>query len=47
MYMDMYRESQGDVEEFWDQEARELEWFRTWQRVLDRDPCMYARNSGK
>jgi hypothetical protein len=25
MYMDMYRESQGDVEEFWDQEARELE----------------------
>ncbi len=26
------------MEEFWEQEARKLEWFRTWDRVLHWDP---------
>ena len=37
-YMDIYRRSLDDMEEFWGQEARKLEWFRTWDRVLDWDP---------
>jgi len=37
-YMDIYRKSLDDIEEFWGQEARKLEWFRTWDRVLDWDP---------
>jgi len=36
-YMDIYRKSLDDIEEFWEQEARKLEWFRTWDRVLDWD----------
>ena len=37
-YMDIYQKSLDDIEEFWEQEARRLEWFRTWDRVLDWDP---------
>jgi acetyl-CoA synthetase len=37
-YMDIYRKSLDDIEEFWEEEARKLEWFRTWDRVLDWDP---------
>ncbi|MGQ9623847.1 MAG: acetate--CoA ligase [Candidatus Bathycorpusculaceae bacterium] len=37
-YMDTYRKSLDDIEEFWEQEARKLEWFRTWDRVLEWDP---------
>jgi len=36
-YMDTYRKSLDDIEEFWAQEARKLEWFSTWDRVLDWD----------
>jgi len=36
-YMDTYRKSLDDIEEFWDQEARKLDWFSTWDRVLDWD----------
>ncbi len=36
-YMDIYKKSLDDIEEFWGQEARDLEWFRTWDRVLDWD----------
>jgi len=36
-YMDIYKKSLDDIEEFWEQEARKLEWFRTWDRVLDWD----------
>ena len=35
--MDIYKKSLDDIEEFWEQEARKLEWFRTWDRVLDWD----------
>ncbi|UCE29882.1 MAG: acetate--CoA ligase, partial [Candidatus Bathyarchaeota archaeon] len=37
-YMDIYNKSIDDIEEFWGQEARNLEWFRTWDKVLDWDP---------
>jgi acetyl-CoA synthetase len=37
-YMDIYRKSLDDLEEFWEQEARKLEWFRSWDRVLEWDP---------
>ena len=36
-YMDTYRKSLDDIEEFWEQEARKLEWFRTWDKVLEWD----------
>jgi acetyl-CoA synthetase len=36
-YMDIYKKSLDDIEEFWEQEARKLEWSRTWDRVLDWD----------
>ena len=36
-YMDIYKKSLDDIEEFWGQEARKLEWFRTWDKVLDWD----------
>ncbi|MBS7636009.1 acetate--CoA ligase [Candidatus Bathyarchaeota archaeon] len=37
-YMDVYRKSLDDIEDFWEQEARKLEWFRTWDKVLEWDP---------
>jgi len=37
-YMDIYNKSLDDIEEFWEEEARKLEWSRTWDRVLDWDP---------
>jgi len=37
-YMDTYKKSLDEMEEFWEEEARKLEWFRTWDRVLDWDP---------
>ncbi|UCE95979.1 MAG: acetate--CoA ligase, partial [Candidatus Bathyarchaeota archaeon] len=36
-YKDIYKKSLDEMEEFWGQEARELEWFSTWDRVLDWD----------
>jgi acetyl-CoA synthetase len=36
-YMDTYKKSLDDIEKFWEQEARKLEWFRTWDRVLQWD----------
>jgi acetyl-CoA synthetase len=36
-YMDTYKKSLDDIEEFWEQEARKLDWFSTWDRVLDWD----------
>ncbi|MEB3787419.1 MAG: acetate--CoA ligase, partial [Desulfurococcales archaeon] len=34
-YLDFYEESVSDIEAFWDKRARELEWIRTWDKVLD------------
>ena len=36
-YMDSYKKSLDNIEEFWEQEARKLDWFSTWDRVLDWD----------
>ncbi|MEM2914086.1 MAG: acetate--CoA ligase [Candidatus Bathyarchaeia archaeon] len=36
--MDIYKRSLDNIEEFWEQEARKLEWFRTWDKVLEWDP---------
>jgi acetyl-CoA synthetase len=32
------REASDDPERFWDRAARELYWFRTWDRVRELDP---------
>lgn len=37
-YMDICRHSIDKMEEFWENEARKLEWFKTWDCVLDWDP---------
>ncbi|OGO48588.1 MAG: acetate--CoA ligase [Chloroflexi bacterium RBG_16_64_32] len=37
-YQDTYDRSLADPEGFWADEARKLEWFRTWDRVLEWAP---------
>jgi acetyl-CoA synthetase len=37
-YMDMYNQSIQDPERFWAEEARKLDWFKTWDTVLEWDP---------
>ncbi len=37
-YMDMYNRSIQDPERFWAEEARKLDWFKTWDKVLDWQP---------
>ena len=34
----LYRLGADDYEKFWESEARELEWFQPWKRVLDWQP---------
>ena len=29
------RQAEQDLEHFWDQQAREFEWFEPWNKVLD------------
>ncbi|KPJ52642.1 MAG: 3-hydroxypropionyl-CoA synthetase, partial [Dehalococcoidia bacterium DG_18] len=41
-YAQMYLHSLQDPEGFWSEEARKLDWYKTWDRVLDHDPP-YAR----
>ncbi|MEE8470101.1 MAG: acetate--CoA ligase [Dehalococcoidia bacterium] len=41
-YAEMHRRSLQDPERFWAAEARNLDWYKTWDRVLDWDPP-YAR----
>lgn len=41
-YVEMHRHSIENPEEFWGEQARQLEWEETWDRVLDWDPP-YAR----
>jgi acetyl-CoA synthetase len=38
----MYQSSLDDPEKFWAEEARKLDWYKTWDRVLDWEPP-YAR----
>jgi acetyl-CoA synthetase len=37
-YMDMYNQSIQDPERFWAEEARKLDWFKTWDKVLEWKP---------
>jgi acetyl-CoA synthetase len=37
-YCEFYRKSIMDLEGFWDGEARKLEWFRAWDKVLEWEP---------
>ena len=39
---DIYRRSLEEPEEFWAEQARQLDWFKTWDRVLEWEPP-YAR----
>jgi len=41
-YTEMYRRSLEDPERFWAEQARQLDWYKTWDRVLDWEPP-YAR----
>ena len=41
-YAEMHRRSLEDPERFWSEEARKLDWYKTWDRVLDWSPP-YAR----
>lgn len=34
----IYEEAEQDYEGFWTERARELHWFKEWDRVLDWDP---------
>ena len=35
----IYEEAEQDYEGFWAERARELHWFKEWDRVLDWDPA--------
>lgn len=37
-YMDMHRRSLEDPERFWSEQARKLDWYKTWDQVLEWDP---------
>ncbi|MDO8670828.1 MAG: acetate--CoA ligase [Dehalococcoidia bacterium] len=37
-YREVYDRSLADPERFWEEEARKLDWFRTWDKILDWDP---------
>ncbi|MDZ7700392.1 MAG: acetyl-coenzyme A synthetase N-terminal domain-containing protein [Deltaproteobacteria bacterium] len=41
-YADMRRRSLEDPERFWSEQARKLDWYKTWDRVLEWEPP-YAR----
>jgi acetyl-CoA synthetase len=36
-YFELYEKSLRNLEDFWAEEARELDWFRTWDKVLEWD----------
>jgi len=36
-YLSIYKQSLADIEGFWEREARKLEWFKKWDRVLEWD----------
>ncbi|MEE8419812.1 MAG: acetate--CoA ligase, partial [Dehalococcoidales bacterium] len=41
-YQEMHQRSMDDPEKFWGEEARKLDWYQTWDKVLDWKPP-YAR----
>lgn len=46
-YLDFYEESVRDIEGFWDSMARGLDWYKTWDKVLDdSNPPFYRWFTG-
>jgi len=37
-FLNIYQESLEEPEEFWAEEARQLDWFKTWDKVLEWEP---------
>ena len=37
-FLNIYQESLEEPEEFWAEQARQLDWFRTWDKVLEWKP---------
>jgi acetyl-CoA synthetase len=37
-FLDVYQKSMKEPEEFWADQARQLDWFRTWDKVLEWKP---------
>ncbi len=37
-FLDVYKRSMEEPEEFWAEQARQLDWFRTWDKVLEWEP---------
>jgi len=37
-YTEIHRRSLDDIERFWAEEARKLDWYKTWDKVLDWQP---------
>jgi len=37
-FLDVYQRSLEEPEEFWSEEARKLDWFKTWDKVLEWKP---------
>jgi acetyl-CoA synthetase len=37
-FLNIYQESLEETEEFWAEQARQLDWFRTWDKVLEWEP---------
>ena len=37
-FLDIYQKSMEEPEEFWAEQARQLDWFRTWDKVLEWKP---------
>jgi len=37
-FLDMYQKSLEEPEDFWAEEARKLDWFKTWDKVLEWKP---------
>ena len=37
-FSDLYRSSIEEPEQFWDEQARQLDWFKTWDKVLEWKP---------
>ncbi|MFO7996286.1 MAG: acetate--CoA ligase [Dehalococcoidia bacterium] len=37
-FLNVYQKSLEEPEEFWAEQARQLDWFRTWDKVLEWDP---------
>jgi acetyl-CoA synthetase len=37
-FLDVYHRSMEEPEEFWAEQARQLDWFKTWDKVLEWEP---------